>query len=64
MAASSQTTRGMGVLGYGLASRLYLLAVFLMPLQLEVEQFKSVFGSRFPPGDIVLVCAVLAAPEL
>ena len=64
MAASSQTTKETGVLGHGLASRLYLLAVFLMPLQLEVEQFKSVFDSRFPPGDVVLVCAVLAAPEM
>lgn len=64
MAASSQTTEGMGPLPYGLASRLYLLAVFLMSLQLEIEQFKSVLGSRFPPGDIVLVAAVLAAPQM
>ena len=64
MAASGQTTSGTGALGHGLASQLYLLAVFLMPLQLEIEQFKSVLGSRFPPGDLVLVCAVLAAPGI
>ncbi|MEQ8843168.1 MAG: hypothetical protein RIB98_19495 [Acidimicrobiales bacterium] len=42
--------------------RLFLLAVFCMPQQLELDAFKSVSETRFAPGDILLVLSVLAAP--
>ncbi len=69
-AASSQVTPRQRLplprqrLPFGPASWLYLLAVFLMPLQLEVDQFTSAAGSRFPPGDVFVICAVLAAPQM
>lgn len=45
-----------------LSLRLYLIAVFLMPLQLEIDAFDAVAGTRLPPGDIFLALAILAAP--
>jgi hypothetical protein len=55
-------SRPSGTNGSGIAFRLYLLAVFLMPLQLELDQFRGVVESRLPPGDLVLVAAILLAP--
>jgi hypothetical protein len=55
--------RPSGSNGSGIAFRLYLLAVFLMPLQLELAQFRGVVGSRLPPGDLVLVASILLAPK-
>jgi putative inorganic carbon (hco3(-)) transporter len=55
-------SRPSGSDGSGIAFRLYLLAVFLMPLQLELEQFRGVVESRLPPGDLVLVASILLAP--
>lgn len=46
----------------GLALRFFLLAVFLMPLQLEIDAFKAVVGSRLPPGDLLLAASVMVAP--
>jgi hypothetical protein len=56
-------SRPSGSHGSGIAFRLYLLAVFLMPLQLELAQFRGVVGSRLPPGDLVLVASILLAPK-
>lgn len=42
---------------------LFLAAVFLMPLQLEIESFKDATGTRLPPGDALLALSVLAAPH-
>lgn len=42
---------------------LFLAAVFLMPLQLEIASFKEATGTRLPPGDIFLVLSLLAAPN-
>ena len=55
-------SRPSGSNGSGIAFRLYLLAVFLMPLQLELEQFRGVVESRLPPGDLILVVSILLAP--
>ncbi|MEZ5246663.1 MAG: hypothetical protein R2707_16305 [Acidimicrobiales bacterium] len=44
------------------AFRLYLAAVFLMSLQLEVDAFKSVADTRFPPGDFLLLFSILLMP--
>ena len=62
--ATSSQTAPRRRLPFGLASQLYLLAVFLMSLQLEIGQFTSAVGSRFPPGDVLLMGAVLAAPQM
>lgn len=48
--------------GLGIGFRLYLLAVFLMPVQLELEQFRHVVESRLPPGDLVLAASIFLAP--
>ena len=64
MAAAGLTTGGSGALRHGLAARLYLLAVFLVPVQLEVAQLENLLGSRFSPADVVLAGAVVAAPHL
>jgi hypothetical protein len=48
--------------GTGIAFQVFLLAVFLMPLQLNLEQFQGVVGSRFAPGDLWLAGSVLLAP--
>ncbi|MBT8241022.1 MAG: hypothetical protein KJN63_07325 [Acidimicrobiia bacterium] len=53
-----------GALPYGLGSQLYLLGLLLMPVQLRIEEFEDVLGSRFSPGDLVLAAAVLAAPQM
>ena len=45
-----------------LGLRLLLVAVFLMPLQLEIAAFKSVVDSRLPPGDLFLALSVVVAP--
>lgn len=63
VAAPSETATG-SRLPFGLGSRLYLVAVFLMSLQLDVDQFASVVDSRFPPGDVVLFVAVVVAPQM
>lgn len=55
-------SRSSGSNGSGIAFRLFLLAVFLMPLQLELEQFRGIVGSRLPPGDLVLAASILLAP--
>jgi hypothetical protein len=44
------------------AIRLYLISIFLIPVQLEIESFRAVIGSRFPPGDIFLAFSVILAP--
>jgi O-Antigen ligase len=49
--------------GTGIAFQVFLLAVFLMPLQLELEQFRGIVGSRFAPGDLCLAGSVLLAPK-
>lgn len=55
-------SRPSGSNGSGIAFRLYLLAVFLMPVQLELAQVRGLIGSRLPPGDLVLVASILIAP--
>lgn len=45
-----------------LALRCYLLSVFLIPVQLEIESVRNIVGSRMPPGDILLALAVVLAP--
>lgn len=45
-----------------LALRLFLLAVFLIPVQLEISSVRDTIGSRLPPGDIFLALAVILAP--
>ena len=45
-----------------LAFRLYLGAVFLLPVQLEIESVKALVDSRLPPGDLLLALSVLLAP--
>lgn len=44
------------------ALNLYLIAIFLIPVQLEIESVKNIIGSRLPPGDIFLAFSVLLAP--
>jgi hypothetical protein len=44
------------------AIRLYLTAIFLLPVQLEVESVQDVIGSRLPPGDIFLAFSLILAP--
>ena len=51
-------------LGGGSGVTWLLVAMALMPLQLEIPAFTSVVDSRFPPGDLVLAVAVLTAPAL
>lgn len=46
----------------GLAFKVYLVAVFLIPLQLEIPAFKAIVDSRLPPGDLFLVMSVMLAP--
>jgi len=48
----------------GVAAWLFFAAVFCMPMQLEIVAFKSVVGSRFPPGDVLLLLSILAAPTI
>jgi hypothetical protein len=55
-------SRPSGSNGPGIAFRLYLLAVFLMPVQLELARFRGLIESRLPPGDLVLVASILIAP--
>lgn len=45
-----------------LAVKLFLVAVFLLPLQLEIDAFKSVVETRLPPGDLLLAITILLAP--
>ena len=45
-----------------LAVRCFLIAVFLVPVQLEVEAFKQIIDSRLPPGDFFMVLSLLLAP--
>ena len=45
-----------------LAFRLYLVAVFLMSLQLELDAFKNIADTRFPPGDFLLLLSILILP--
>jgi len=59
----AKPSRPSGSSGPGIAFRLYLLAVFLMPVQLELEQFRGVVESRLPPGDLVLAASILLAPR-
>ncbi|MDW3220178.1 MAG: O-antigen ligase family protein [Acidimicrobiales bacterium] len=44
------------------ALKLFLAAIFLVPVQLEIASVREVIGSRLPPGDIFLAAAVLLAP--
>lgn len=44
------------------AVRCYLLAVFLIPVQITSDALKSVIETRFSPGDFVLALSVLLAP--
>jgi hypothetical protein len=44
------------------AIRLYLISIFLIPVQLELDSFQAVVGSRLPPGDIFLAFSVILAP--
>lgn len=45
-----------------LSIRLYMVAVFLLPVQLEIEGVKAILGSRLPPGDVFLALSVILAP--
>jgi len=45
-----------------LAVRLYLIAVFLIPVQLEIKSVQNVVGSRLPPGDLFLALSLILAP--
>jgi O-Antigen ligase len=49
--------------GTGIPFQVFLVAVFLMPLQLDLEQFRGIVGSRFSPGDLWLAGSVLLAPK-
>ena len=44
------------------ALRLYMAAVFCIPVQLELERFRSVIDSRLSPGDVFLALSVILAP--
>ena len=48
----------------GFALRVFLLGVFLMPLQLNVDAARGVVESRLPPGDLFLVLSILLAPNI
>lgn len=43
------------------AWQLYLVAIFLLPVQIESASVDRIVGSRFAPADVVLALAVLAA---
>ena len=48
----------------GVALKIFLVALFLMPLQIDVDSFREAIDTRIPPGDLVLLVAVLAAPTV
>lgn len=45
-----------------LAIKLFLIAVFLIPVQLEISSVRDLIGSRLPPGDIFLAFSLFFAP--
>lgn len=45
-----------------IATRLFLLSIFCIPVQLEVAGFRAVAGSRLPPGDFLLAFSLILAP--
>jgi len=47
---------------HSLSVKLYMIAIFLLPVQLEIESVRSIVGSRLPPGDVFLAFSLLLAP--
>ena len=47
-----------------LALRVFLLAVFFVPVQVELDALRSVFDSRLAPTDFLLLFAVLLNPRM
>ena len=60
--AVAPTARRSPAWTHTIATRMFLISIFCIPVQLEIASFRAVAGSRLPPGDFFLAFSLILAP--